>query len=413
MKEIGNNGKSKKKSFFFILFLTSCIATIYEEVLVKRSDFLQHLYQEELLKNYYWQDEVKASYEDDYYKTDKYYDLNKYSTTEAAANGLIQDVKYSQDKWSEVKVISNSEENIEANVIDCLNSKQKNQFINNINYNEENYNSRYANTILTIDSKKVGFLDYCEFDEDSVVELVNLFNYWYSHNLTEIIIDLTTNSGGRVDVAWLLGSLIYYNDAENNQVFTKLNYHENSDFKEQIYYFASLETILREFKGTNDLENLQNNSLNIKRVIFLTSFFTASASEMLIIGIKPFIEEVVVIGDNTSGKGYGKREYNNYGFTISLINFRYLNGNQKGIDFSGIIPDEKISNCSEKNNFFRCSSDAKAKAEKYIKSHPLAKINLTASSKKGLPPERHLESLSNNKYIHFEVTLDKDGPVFY
>ena len=86
----------------------------------------------------------------------------------------------------------------------------------------------------------------------------------------------------------------------NNQVFAK----ETWNSKLMDYWNEnSPESLLNKF--TNKLDNDQSiSSLNLNRVFVLTSARTASASELLINGLDPYID-VIHIGDFTVGKNQG------------------------------------------------------------------------------------------------------------
>ena len=80
------------------------------------------------------------------------------------------------------------------------------------------------------------------------------------------------------------------------------------------------------------------NELNMKRVFFLVTNNSASASESIISALIPYLGEsnVITIGDNTDGKPVGMigRTYdNNYYF---LINFMVRNNANESSSFNGI-----------------------------------------------------------------------------
>ena len=83
---------------------------------------------------------------------------------------------------------------------------------------------------------------------------------------------------------------------------------------------------------------MEANDLNMKRVIFLVTRSSASASELVISALKPYLGEtkVVTIGDATHGKpvGMSGRSYgSNYYF---LINFLVRNNAGETTSFNGI-----------------------------------------------------------------------------
>ena len=82
----------------------------------------------------------------------------------------------------------------------------------------------------------------------------------------------------------------------------------------------------------------QSNSLNLNRVIILTTDGTASASEALINGLEPHIE-VVTIGETTYGKPVGMKVFQYEDYVFLPITFRIANSNNESDYYDGIQPD--------------------------------------------------------------------------
>ena len=137
-------------------------------------------------------------------------------------------------------------------------------------------------------NKNIGYLMYNSFTSEFDNKLNEVFNHFKLHNIKHLVIDLRYNPGGSIQTATALGSMI--TGQFNNKIFTKLKYNEE------------LQTNNLEFKFTDTLNNnRQINSLNFTKIYVLTSKLSASASEMIINSLKPYIE-VVHIGDTTVGK---------------------------------------------------------------------------------------------------------------
>ncbi|WP_029036488.1 S41 family peptidase [Salinimicrobium xinjiangense] len=142
---------------------------------------------------------------------------------------------------------------------------------------------------------KVGYLMYNSFTSTFDEVLNETFSMFKAENISELIVDLRYNGGGSVESSSDLGSMI--TGQFNGEIFYKEQW--NEDYQTRLEATAP-ESLVNRFN--NRIRNGSAiNSLNLSRVYFITSLRTASASELLINGLKPYIE-VVQIGENTTGK---------------------------------------------------------------------------------------------------------------
>lgn len=150
-------------------------------------------------------------------------------------------------------------------------------------------NPVHRTEILNVDGTTVGYLMYNAFNSSFNAELNDAFAFFQANGIEELVLDLRYNGGGSVQTAAYLGSMI--TGQFNNQVYSKLFYNEN------------LQNNNRDFLFTNTIEDVGSiNSLNLTKVYVLTTNNrTASASELVINSLKPYIE-VIQIGENTVGK---------------------------------------------------------------------------------------------------------------
>ena len=166
-------------------------------------------------------------------------------------------------------------------------------------------NPIHISKIIENEGQKIGYLMYNQFlgvveseGKDYNSELNDAFANFLSKGINDLVIDLRYNPGGRISTSINLASMI--TGQFNNQVFAK----ERWNSKLMNYWDEnSPESLLNRF--TNKLGNNQSIfSLNLDRVFVLTSARTASASELLINGLDPYID-VIHIGDFTVGKNQG------------------------------------------------------------------------------------------------------------
>ena len=152
-------------------------------------------------------------------------------------------------------------------------------------------NPVFIKQILEVKNQKVGYLMYNGFTRDFDTQLNDAFGYFRSQNIQDLVLDLRYNSGGSVNTAILLSSMI--TGPFNGQVFC--NQQWNSEIQSQ----KDANSLIYRF--TNNTGGNALNSLNLAKVYILTTKSTASASELVINCLNPYIN-VVQIGTNTTGK---------------------------------------------------------------------------------------------------------------
>ena len=147
-------------------------------------------------------------------------------------------------------------------------------------------------TVINQGTHNIGYLMYNGFYSSYDGQLNTVFGSFQSQNVTDLVIDLRYNSGGSINTTTKLASMI--TGQFTGQVFAKQQWNA----KAQSYYLSN---------NPGSLENKFMgglNSLQLNKVYILTSKSSASASELLINCLKPFIN-VVQIGDITTGKNVG------------------------------------------------------------------------------------------------------------
>lgn len=159
-------------------------------------------------------------------------------------------------------------------------------------------NPVYYTNVYTYGDKKIGYLVYNGFFSGFDSQLNQAFSSFTAEGITHLIVDLRYNSGGSVNTATYLASMI--TGQFNGQVFAKQQWNQKV---EDYYNENNPELLLNRF--TNSLGNgTPISSLNLNKVYVITSKSSASASELLINGLIPYIN-VVQVGDVTTGKNVG------------------------------------------------------------------------------------------------------------
>ena len=174
--------------------------------------------------------------------------------------------------------------------------------------------------VVEVDGRKVGYLFFRNFVRPSEAALNEAFAALKTAGVTELVLDLRYNGGGLVDIAVHLSSLIG-GAKTSGQVL--LNYVHNDKVGPQLN---------RTTRFTNPEQ-----ALNLPRLVVITTRSSASASELVINTLRPYMS-VVVIGDTTYGKPVGQ-----YGLTfcdkvLAPVAFSIKNASNEGDYFTGIAP---------------------------------------------------------------------------
>jgi len=142
---------------------------------------------------------------------------------------------------------------------------------------------------LDINGQSIGYLMYNAFRSNFDSELNQAFGDFLANGVTELVLDLRYNGGGSVETAKDLSSMI--TGQFNGDLYAIERFNEN--FQDIELFFDDL---------TAGDQNINN--LNLSRVFILTTGSSASASELVINALSPYID-VIQIGTNTVGKFQG------------------------------------------------------------------------------------------------------------
>jgi C-terminal processing protease CtpA/Prc len=201
-----------------------------------------------------------------------------------------------------------------------------------------------VNTVIESGAHKIGYLMYNGFYPGYESQLNTAFAQLESQGITDLVLDLRYNSGGSIATATRLASMI--TGQFTGQLFAKEQWND----KAQAYFESTNPANLRN-DFTDELgNNAPINSLNLNKVYVLTSKSTASASELVINGLAPYID-VVQIGDFTTGKNvgsitlydsadFGRNGRNpNHRYAMQPIVLKIVNKDGFGDYLDGLPPD--------------------------------------------------------------------------
>ncbi len=160
----------------------------------------------------------------------------------------------------------------------------------------------YQKVFDNIGGKKVGYLVYNQFSDSFNDELNAAFAVFKNNGINELVLDLRFNGGGSGLATTYLGSMIYAQAGSGLMYETKWN-SKHSDFNSSRLFQDKLiiqNTALEQI-GEEPINRLNT----LDRIYILTSGGTASASELIINGLKPYMSSVILVGTTTYGKNVG------------------------------------------------------------------------------------------------------------
>ena len=159
-------------------------------------------------------------------------------------------------------------------------------------------------TVLNVGNFKIGYLVYNAFNADFDIQLNSVFKKFKDASIDKLVLDLRYNGGGSVTTAKYLASMIY--GTATNKAFIKSQY--NTGLQAYIVSTDGVSSLIENFadkiEKTTTTPETPINTLNMTKLYVIVSDNTASASELLINGLKPYLQ-VFSVGINTAGKYVG------------------------------------------------------------------------------------------------------------
>jgi C-terminal processing protease CtpA/Prc len=204
-------------------------------------------------------------------------------------------------------------------------------------------------SVITLSGKKIGYLVYRFFapgpGNQYLNEMDQAFQEFRDAGVSDFVLDLRFNNGGTISAATNLASLVG-RDIDNSKAFYKLQY--NANIMQEIRNDPRRGEASLTQRFVSKSQNI-GSLLNTGNVYVLTSTRTASASEMVMNGLRPFMN-VVSIGGTTAGKDLGSvtifeenDPQNTWGLQPIVV--RLVNANDQGYP-AGFTPSVPLADNS-------------------------------------------------------------------
>jgi hypothetical protein len=179
-----------------------------------------------------------------------------------------------------------------------------------------------TSTLTTPGRRQLGYVLLKDFIDQARQPLQTAFAQFKAQGITEVVLDLRYNTGGLVSAARDVASYVA-GPGLAQQDFARLLFNDRLAASEnRTYQFSDFSF-----------------AVAASRVYVLVGPRTCSASELVINGLEPFVE-VVVIGDTTCGKPVGfVPESDSCGTTFNAVNFEVTNSRNEGRYWLGLAPN--------------------------------------------------------------------------
>lgn len=211
---------------------------------------------------------------------------------------------------------------------------------------ELSINPVHTVTTIDVEGNPVGYLHYTGFTNEFNSSLNDAFAQFQSAGVTDLILDLRYNGGGSVETASDLCTMI--TGQFQGEVFISQEFNEDRSENNSTRRFNTN-------LGSGD-DGATINSLSLDRVFVITTGRTASASELILSGLDPYIE-IIQVGTTTTGKfegsfllydgpepNFSRAQANpNHRYVMLPLTFRSVNANGLTDYFDGFSPDVEIA----------------------------------------------------------------------
>lgn len=161
---------------------------------------------------------------------------------------------------------------------------------------ELNLNPVVKTSLINYEGKKIGYLFYAQYIDNYNDALDTALQSLHNQGAEDIVLDLRYNPGGQISAAQHLCSILAPKDAvDEEKILVTFRWNDKRQ---------------KEYEDGQIMDDIQTNfdkqvplNLNLSRLYVLTGSGTASASELTITGLEPYMNNnVITVGDTTYGK---------------------------------------------------------------------------------------------------------------
>lgn len=200
--------------------------------------------------------------------------------------------------------------------------------------------------VIVYNNQKVGYIEISHFDVGQAFIFRNIFKEFQDQSVSKVIIDLRYNGGGDVSSATALSTILASN-IKSDDLFIQFKGNKNGGLVNQTFK-ESLEMN----ESQVSFESLRSVHPSVPELYVLCGNHTASASEIILNNLKPFMK-VISIGEKTVGKdaaGFAiedNRLTEKKGWILYPVIYKLFNANNEGNYAEGISPVIELNELQE------------------------------------------------------------------
>ncbi|MBO9201470.1 MULTISPECIES: S41 family peptidase [Niastella] len=222
-------------------------------------------------------------------------------------------------------------------------------------------------TVYNTGSSKTGYFVFNSFLGDTIEirnEFARIFNKFSDQHVQDMVVDLRYNGGGYVSVQNLLADYLVPTAGDKGVMLTE-------EFNDK--YIAYNTTERFEKKG----------NLNLNRLFFIVSQNTASASELLINSLIPYMDVQLIGPTHTHGKPVGFYPLAVFDWYVFPVSFRTVNKDGEGNYFNGLTLNHQVVDGLDKD-WGDEDEECLSAVLHFIGNGSYARMNVTPQQRAGL-----------------------------
>lgn len=257
---------------------------------------------------------------------------------------------------------------------------------------------RYGVKILNEGGRRIGYINLRTFIGTAEQQLRDAFAQFRSAGITDVVIDLRFNGGGLVRTAYLMGDLLGRGLYSSN-VFAYRTYRAEKSSENETRTFQSA-----------------SQSIAPTKIAFIGTASTASASELVINGMLPYLgANEALIGSNTYGKPVGQVALDRSACDdrLRVVAFQTENADRNADYYDGLL-DSMEASCAATDDPDRQLGDPEeemvARALDFLAGRSCTAIAGTGQSPQSLHgTSRSAAPMLNNRQSPNAAQLDMPG----